>query len=62
MKPTVDTWLMAIIPVSWFTVALLSLTVPMFHMPGAAALWGTSGAVFIALSLWVAFAEREGST
>ena len=55
-----DIVLLAIVFVVWALLALLYATVPMFSMPGYAAVWGWGSLVFLALAvlIWVSARAR----
>lgn len=55
---TEDTILISIVCVVWAALALLYATVPMFHMPGSALVWGSGAALFAALAAIIAVVER----
>jgi len=44
---------------AWALLAVLYATVPMFAMPGYAAVWGWGSLVFLALAVLIAAASRE---
>ncbi|HSD41305.1 MAG TPA: hypothetical protein VLD36_05510 [Burkholderiales bacterium] len=46
--------------VVWLALALLYATVPMFAMPGYAAVWGWGSLIFLALAALIAGAARRG--
>ncbi|MBM3357806.1 MAG: hypothetical protein FJY54_08775 [Betaproteobacteria bacterium] len=54
-----DFSLLVIVAVVWAVLALLYATVPMFHMPGYAAVWGLGAVVFLALAAAIAAASRR---
>jgi hypothetical protein len=54
-----DFSLLVIVAVVWAALALLYATVPMFHMPGYATVWGWGALVFFALAVAIAAASRR---
>jgi hypothetical protein len=55
-----DFWLLIIVFAVWAVLALLYATVPMFHMPGYAAVWGWGSVIFLVLAGAIALAYRRG--
>ena len=45
----------------WALLAVLYATLPMFAMPGYAAVWGWGSLVFLALAALIVAAERRGT-
>ena len=45
---------------AWALLAVLYATVPMFAMPGYAAVWGWGSLVFLALAALIAAVEQRG--
>jgi hypothetical protein len=55
-----DSALFLAVFVVWVALAILYATVPMFAMPGYAAVWGYGSLVFLALALVMGLAARRG--
>jgi cytochrome c oxidase subunit IV len=55
-----DFWLLLIVFAVWAALALLYATVPMFHMPGYASVWGIGSVIFLALAGLIAAAIMHG--
>lgn len=55
-----DSALFMVVFVVWLGLALLYATVPMFAMPGYAAVWGWGSLIFLALAALIAGAVRQG--
>lgn len=53
-----DFLLLLIVAAVWAVLAVLYATVPTFHMPGYAAVWGWGAAIFLALAVLIAIAAR----
>lgn len=56
---TEDSLLIGLVSLIWIVLAALYAFVPMFAMPGSAVVWGSGAAVFLALAVIVAIAERR---
>ena len=56
---TEDSWLIGLVFVVWAALALAYGLVPAFAMPGAALVWGAGAALFLALAIMIAIAERR---
>lgn len=54
-----DAWLIGAVSAIWLVLAGLYAFVPMFNMPGSALVWGSGAAIFLALAVLVAGAERR---
>jgi membrane protein implicated in regulation of membrane protease activity len=54
-----DSALFLAVFVVWVALAILNATVPMFAMPGYAAVWGYGSLVFLALALVTRLAARR---
>ena len=55
---TEDSVFIGLVSLIWIALAALYAFVPMFAMPGSAAVWGSGAAVFLNLALIIAIAER----
>jgi hypothetical protein len=56
---TEDGALIALVAAVWAALAALYALVPMFDMPGSALVWGSGAALFAALAVAIARAERR---
>ena len=56
---TEDSFSIGLVSLVWIVLAALYAFVPMFAMPGSAVVWGSGAAVFLALAVIVAIAERR---
>jgi hypothetical protein len=56
---TEDGALIAFVAAVWTALAALYALVPMFDMPGSAFVWGSGAALFAALAVAIARAERR---
>jgi membrane protein implicated in regulation of membrane protease activity len=54
-----DTTLIALVAAVWVALAALYALVPLFHMPGSAAVWGAGGLIFLVLAALAAAAEAK---
>jgi hypothetical protein len=54
-----DGWLIALVAAVWVALAALYALVPLFHMPGSAAVWGAGALIFLALAVLIAAAEKS---
>lgn len=55
---TQDTIIIALVAAVWTVLAVLYGTLPVLDMPGAALVWGAGAALFAALAVAIAAAER----
>ena len=56
---TEDSVFIGLVSLIWIALAALYAFVPMFAMPGSAVVWGSGAAVFLALAVIIAIAERR---
>ncbi len=56
---TEDSIFIGLVSVIWIALAALYAFVPMFLMPGSAAVWGSGAVVFLVLAAVIAIAERR---
>lgn len=56
---TEDSVFIGLVSLIWIALAALYAFVPMFAMPGSAIVWGSGAAVFLALAVIIAIAERR---
>jgi len=56
---TEDSVFIGLVSVIWIALVALYAFVPMFAMPGSAIVWGSGGAVFLALAVVIAIVERR---
>ena len=56
---TEDSVFIGLVSLIWIALAALYAFVPMFAMPGSAAVWGSGAAVFLVLAVISAVAERR---
>lgn len=54
-----DSLLFLVVFAIWIVLAILYATVPMFSMPGYAAVWGYGSLVFLGLAVLTAIAARR---
>ncbi len=54
-----DSLLFLVVFAIWIVLAILYATVPMFSMPGYAAVWGYGSLVFLGLAVLTALAARR---
>jgi MYXO-CTERM domain-containing protein len=54
-----DSLLFLVVFATWIALAILYATVPMFSMPGYAAVWGYGSLVFLGLAVLTALAVRR---